>query len=229
MNIYFLVEGRHTEKKIYPRWLQYYIPVLKKVDYYDEVQDNNYYLLSAKGYPRILNDGLSEAIQDIQETGKYNYLVICVDADEDSIIERKEYINEFILDKQINLGKTELILIIQNRCIETWLLGNRQIFNSKQPQEPPLSDYVNYYDISQNDPELMGKYEFNNHAKFHEAYLKAILKANNLSYSKRLPRKTQEKDYFEELLIRIKDNPKHLQTFQDFINFCDMIKTQLSP
>ena len=31
MNIYFLVEGRHTEKKIYPEWLKHLIPELKKV------------------------------------------------------------------------------------------------------------------------------------------------------------------------------------------------------
>ena len=228
MNIYFLVEGRHTEKKLYPRWLQYYIPELKQVEFADIVEENNYYLLSGKGYPRILNDGLFEAVQDIQETGKYDYLVICVDAEEDSVSEKRQEVNNFIESNSMDLGKAQLIVVIQNRCIETWLLGNRKIFNSRQPQESPLSDYVNYYDVSQNDPELMGKYEFNNHANFHEAYLKAILKANNLSYSKKLPRKTQEKSYFEQLLKRIDNTPQHLQTFQDFINFCDMIKTQLS-
>ncbi|MGK7955104.1 MAG: hypothetical protein AB4063_07560, partial [Crocosphaera sp.] len=134
MNIYFLVEGRHTEKKLYPRWLNYYIPALKQVHLYDKVEHNNYYLSSGKGYPSILNDYLPEAVQDIQETSKYDYLVICVDADEDSINERKKYINDFMSSQEISLGKTELILIIQNRCIETWLLGNRKIFNSRQPQ-----------------------------------------------------------------------------------------------
>ncbi len=228
MNIYFLVEGRHTEKKLYPRWLQYYIPELKQVEFADIVEENNYYLLSGKGYPRILNDGLFEAVQDIQETGKYDYLVICVDAEEDSVSEKRQEVNNFIESNSIDLGKAQLIVVIQNRCIETWLLGNRKIFNSRQPQESPLSDYVNYYDVSQNDPELMGKYEFNNHANFHGAYLKAILKANNLSYSKKFPRKTQEKEYFEQLLTRIKDNPKHLQTFRYFVDFCDILKTQLS-
>ena len=228
MNIYFLVEGRHTEKKLYPRWLQYYIPELKQVKFHDQVEDNNYYLISGNGYPLILNDGIPNAVQKIQETGKYDYLVICVDADEDSIDERKKYINDFMSSQEISLGKTELILIIQNRCIETWLLGNRKIFNSRQPQELPLSDYVNYYDVSENDPELMGKYDFKNHAKFHEAYLKQIFKAKNISYSKKFPRKTQEKDYFEQLLKRIEDNPKHLPTFRYFIEFCDIIKAQLS-
>ena len=74
----------------------------------------------------------------------------------------------------------------------------------------------------------MGKYEFNNHANFHEAYLKEIFKAKNLSYSKKFPGETQEKHYFEQLLKRIQDTAQHLQTFQDFINFCKIIRTQLS-
>ncbi|MGK7887421.1 MAG: hypothetical protein AB4057_22685 [Crocosphaera sp.] len=119
MNIYFLVEGRHTEKKLYPQWLQYYIPELRKVQFYDQVEHNNYYLLSGKGYPRILNDGLFEAVQDIQETGKYDYLVICVDAEEDSVSEKRQEVNNFIESNGMDLDQTELILIIQNRCIET--------------------------------------------------------------------------------------------------------------
>jgi hypothetical protein len=43
MNIYFLVEGNSTEKQIYPKWLEYLIPNLKRVKYYDQVENNNYY------------------------------------------------------------------------------------------------------------------------------------------------------------------------------------------
>ena len=45
MNIYFLVEGNRTEKKIYPQWLTYLVPKLKRVKYHDEVTSNNYYLI----------------------------------------------------------------------------------------------------------------------------------------------------------------------------------------
>ncbi len=31
MNIYFLVEGKRTERKVYPAWLSYILPELKQV------------------------------------------------------------------------------------------------------------------------------------------------------------------------------------------------------
>ncbi|CAD0233235.1 conserved hypothetical protein [Planktothrix agardhii] len=88
MNIYFLVEGKSTEKKIYPKWLEYLIPNLVRVQYYDQVENNNYYLISGQGYPRILYDGLENAVDKILEAPRYDYLVICVDADEESVEER---------------------------------------------------------------------------------------------------------------------------------------------
>ncbi|MDB9315843.1 hypothetical protein PN462_22215 [Spirulina sp. CS-785/01] len=132
MNLYFLVEGRSTETKLYPRWLQYLVPELTQVDNHDDVQKNNYYLVSGQGYPAILNY-LSTAVEDITEVGVYNYLVICVDADEDSVKERKEEIRTFIEEQNFELGSTKVKIIIQNRCIESWLLGNRKIFDSRQP------------------------------------------------------------------------------------------------
>lgn len=70
MNLYFLVEGKSTEKKVYPAWLQHLLPELKQVPNYDEVEKNNYYLFSANGYPSIIYEHLPNAIADIQENGK---------------------------------------------------------------------------------------------------------------------------------------------------------------
>jgi hypothetical protein len=176
MNIYFLVEGRSTEKKIYPKWLAYLIPTLTRVKFYDQVQVNNYYIISGNGYPNILDDGLENALEKIQETKKFDYLVICVDSDEETVQERFYCIQKKIEEKSKNLGNTKPIIIIQNRCIETWLLGNRTMFNSRQPQQSPLLEYVKYYDVSQNDPELMGQYNDSNHADFHYKYLKEVFR-----------------------------------------------------
>ena len=199
MNIYFLVEGRRTEKKIYPAWLQYLIPQLQKVEYYDQVQENNYYLISGKGYPSILGDHLENALEKIQEKNNYDYLVLCVDADEE-------------LD----------------RCIETWLLGNNKLFDSRQPQELPLSAYVKYYDVSQNDPELMGKYDQNNYGDFHEQYLKEIFNAKNLTYTKNNPGVAKQQYYLEQLIKRVENNNGHLKTFKAFIEFCEKIREEMS-
>ncbi|NER95972.1 MAG: hypothetical protein F6J86_19365 [Symploca sp. SIO1B1] len=228
MNIYFLVEGKSSEKKIYPKWLEYLIPQLNKVQYYDQVEENNYFLISGKGYPKTISHGIPNAIDKITEVGKYDYLVICVDADEETIDARKKYIYDFIQENDIELGKTKLVLIIQNRCIETWLLGNRKMFNSKQPQEEPLSSYVNYYDVSQDDPELMGDYDGSNHAKFHGSYLKEVFKAKNLSYTKKFPGEAQKEHYLDQLLKRIDEKSEHLQTFQSFIQFCEMINRKIN-
>ncbi|QLE59203.1 hypothetical protein [Nostoc sp. TCL26-01] len=224
MNIYFLVEGNSTEKKIYPKWLEYLIPNLIRVQYHDEVQNNNYYLISGGGYPNILYDGLENAVDKILETPKYDYLVICVDADEESVEERRQNISQLIKNKEIHLGKTKVEIILQNRCIETWLLGNKRIFNSKQPLELPLSSYVNYYDVSQKNPEEMGNYKMRNHADFHYEYLREVFRAKNTTYSKKNPNDAKEKYYFEELQKRVKDQSEDLKTFQFFLEFCEKIR-----
>jgi hypothetical protein len=228
MNIYFLVEGRRTEKRLYRSWLSYLIPKLKQVEYHDQVSNNNYFLISGGGYPNIIDDGIPNAMDKIQEVGKYNYLVICLDADENSITEKKQEITDFITTENIELGNTKLIPIIQNRCIETWLLGNRLMFNPSQPQQPPLSDYTQYYNVYANDPELMGNYNQQyTHSQFHFKYLKAILELKNITYTKKFPRDTQKQDYLQKLINRIRNEPQHLKTFQEFIKFCDLIAKQI--
>ena len=228
MNIYFLVEGKSTEKKIYPKWLQYLIPELTPVKYSDQVINNNYYLISGKGYPALLYDALDNAIDKIKETNNYDYLVICLDVDEDTVYDRKKYVKDFISNKNIDLGKTKIEIILQNRCIETWLLGNNKIFDSRQPQIHPLSDYVDYYDVSKFDPELMGDFDYRNHAEFHYQYLKEIFQAKNSDYTKKKPRDALKEYYFQQLQKRIEDNPTHLPTFQYFISFCLMVKTKIN-
>lgn len=227
MNIYFLVEGNSTEKKIYPKWLEYLIPNLVRVKYSDQVENNNYYLISGQGYPRILYDGLENAVDKISETPKYDYLVICVDADEESVEERIQYIRDFIGNKEINLGKTKVEIIVQNRCIETWLLGNKKIFDSRQPLELPLANYVNYYDVSQNNPEKMGKYEMRNHADFHYEYLREVFRSRSTTYNKKNPKDAKEKYYFEELQKRVRDQPEDLKNFQFFLEFCERVRNSM--
>ena len=53
MNIYFLVEGQSTEPDVYPAWLSFLVPELIRVDNFDEVDRNNYYLFSSCGIPYI--------------------------------------------------------------------------------------------------------------------------------------------------------------------------------
>jgi hypothetical protein len=227
MNIYFLVEGKKTERKVYPAWLSHLLPELQQVRNYNEVDKNNYYLFSAEGYPSIIYEHFPNAVADIVANGKYNYFVICLDAEENTVSAIKQEIEDFIIFDKINIGFTELVIIVQNRCIETWFLGNRKMY-SRQPQSQPLLDYTRYYNIYTYCPELMGKHHnFNTHAQFHEAYLKELFRAKNISYSKNNPGDVLKLYYLEQLLARIEENTHHLRSFQSFIQFCHKIKKQL--
>ncbi|MBD2133031.1 hypothetical protein H6F47_11465 [Sphaerospermopsis sp. FACHB-1094] len=227
MNLYFLVEGKRTENKVYPAWLKHLLPELQQVKNFDEVDKNNFYLFSANGYPSIIYDHLPNAILDIQENGKYNYLVLCLDAEENTVSEIKQEIYDFLKREKPDMDNIEMVIIIQNRCLETWFLGNRKIY-TRNPQDKPLLEYTRYYDVSIDCPELMGQYQnFNTHAKFHEAYLKELFRVKNIYYSKRNPGDVVKQFYLQQLIDRIKSENTHLPTFQTFIEFCSLIRLKL--
>ena len=226
MNLYFLVEGMQSERKVYPAWLAHLLPELQRVDNYDDVNEKNYYLISGEGYPSLYNF-IPPAIAEINSNGKYSYFVVCLDAEENTVAELTSEINNFLTEQKLKLNNAELVLIFQNRCLESWLLGNRKIY-SRNPQNKPLLDYTKYYDVSVNCPENMGRYqEFNTHAQFHGAYLRALFEAKNITYSKKRPGDVLKPFYLEQLLGRSQVQPEQLTTFRQFIDFCNKIKSKL--
>ncbi|MGB0385979.1 MAG: hypothetical protein ACPGWR_14255 [Ardenticatenaceae bacterium] len=226
MNIYFLVEGK-TEAKIYPEWLSHLLPELTKVKYYDLVVKNNYYLFKGNGYPHIIDVHLPKAIEDVNAVGLYDYIVMSLDADESTVSERVAEVNQHVLNLENRLTRAKLILIVQNRCIETWLLGNRKIYKHN-PQDPTLVQYTKFYNVLLNDPELMGKYPgFSEHQQFHKAYFKLLCRERRINYSERHPRHVIDKSYLDQLLARI-DDTSHLATFRHFIDFCRQIRRHLT-
>ncbi|MCP4148873.1 MAG: hypothetical protein GY757_14095, partial [bacterium] len=92
MNLYFVVEGK-TEQKVYPQWLSHLVPGYKQVKRAHEVDEHNYYLFSAGGYPSIL-ENIANAAEEINNSGKFSHLVVCLDADEVSVKERIVEVNE---------------------------------------------------------------------------------------------------------------------------------------
>ncbi len=243
MNLYFLVEGS-SEFNIYPKWLSHLLPNFKRVYEHDQItySGNSYFILNAGGQPAIINEHLPNAIEDInllESQGKpyYNYLFICLDSEEFTIDELKEDIfTPLKSDKNINLSSIKLVPIIQNRCIETWLLGNQNyILTQAQAQKIPIEysepflTYGSYYDVRSQDPELMGIYNnssrFANHAQFHAAYLRAAFKAYRAAFKSRKPSYSKgeskdvgEKSYLEELIKRIEVQPNHLNSFKNFFS-----------
>jgi hypothetical protein len=229
MNIYFLVEGRRTEKKIYPKWLSFLVPKLNQISFFEEVVNNNYKLVSGNGFPHLLHKHLANSIEDVNNDGNYDYFVICLDSDEFSIAERIEEVNTYLSENNIKLEKdTKLQIIVQNKCIETWLLGNKKVFKIN-PTSKILLKCINHYNVSDDNPENMNKEEeyIGSDSDYHFTYLREMLSERNVSYTKERPRGVTEKHYLEELISRI-EATDDLKSFKYFIDFCKELNDKIA-
>lgn len=91
MNLYFLVEG-NTEKDFYPSFLDFYFGnKISKVDFSIDAISNNYFLIGSGGHPFIYNGSkipkdsdaaLKNSILEVNANPVFDFLVICLDADE---------------------------------------------------------------------------------------------------------------------------------------------------
>ena len=250
MNFYFVFEGK-TEPIVYKKWLSVLLPELTEVDSFDAVNQNNYYYESDMGVPSCYRVA-ANAIQEINDFPKYNYLVLFTDADRFTVAEKKAE-----ADKQIKLelqdkpfktlpGNCQLEIIVQKVCIETWFLGNRKFFVRHPQHNEILKKYIAYFDVCTSNPEDLASefvqdeentkdiFGYKTKALFHEGYLREIFKerssASNksFSYRKSKPMEVQEKYYLDQLIARIEANSDHLLSFQEFIEFCLKIKGQLN-
>lgn len=222
MNIYLLVEGRRTEKKVYPRWLGHLLPELTEVDDAFKVTKNNYYVFNGNGYPSLLDNHLKNAITDVNNINKFNYLAICLDSDDETVLDKKNEVLDFISNNNIKLINCSLAIIVQNKCIETWFLGNKRVY-SRQPLSQELRRYTSFYNVQENDPELMGSIDETTCAQFHEVYLSEMLREKNIRYTKKNPNGVIEKYYLIEIIKR-QTETNHLLSFKDFLDFCTSIK-----
>jgi hypothetical protein len=221
MNLYFLVEGRRSEMNVYPRWLGHLLPHISRVPFPDAVSRNTYFLVSGLGFPRLLDVQLPHAIADVNQVGRFDYLILCLDADEFTLEERMAEVAQHVAGRGPKLiPSTTLKVVIQNRCIETWFLGNVTVFK-RNPQSRILRDYIDFFDVSDQDPEAMGIYTgFDTHADFHHAYLREMFAERNIRYSKNNPGPVQEEPYLRQLIHRVENRPNHLLSLQEFLAFC---------
>ncbi|KJU87156.1 hypothetical protein MBAV_000648 [Candidatus Magnetobacterium bavaricum] len=216
------MEGERTEAKVYPKWLSYLAPQLIKVDRCKLAEKNNYYIFASNGQPSIIDDHLPDAIEEVNVYQQYNYLVVCLDAEENEVADKRGEVIECLSDKGLSLKNAKLEIVVQNRCLETWFLGNTRIY-SRNPQNEDLRKYTKHFDVSTNDPELMPKHsDFEYHADFHLKYLKALFREKGITYSKSNPRHVTEEHYIQELIKRT-SNYNHLATLKRFLDFCTTI------
>jgi hypothetical protein len=225
MNIYFLVEGRRTEKKVYPKWLSLLVPKLSEVKHPHHVVENNYYMFNGNGFPSLLDNHLRNAIDDVNSINHFGYFVICLDSDEETVEQRKQQVIDFITENNITLVNCELVIIVQNKCIETWFLGYQKIY-SRQPHSEILREFNAFYNVSMDDPELMGKIERHETcAQFHAAYLSEMLAEKSVRYTKKNPNIVTEQYYLEGLIER-NATTSHISTFKDFLDFCTKLNSE---
>lgn len=227
MNLYIMVEGEATEMQLYPVWLSYLIPELKRVDMYKSVTNNSYYLFCGQGIPSIYKH-TANAIKDINQLGKYDYLIVCLDCDEVTPDMRKQKLLDYLDNEGVTLnGKCKLEIVTQNACVESWFMGNRKVFK-RNPQSEKLAKYIEFYNVSIYDPEVMNKFDgFSQKAHFHEAYLREILKEHGQTYRKSSPKVVLNEPYYKELQKRIADEPSQMTTLRYFFNLCKNIRANI--
>lgn len=224
MRYYFLVEGKKTEMIVYPEWLKLLRPDLMRIFGTTQAEHNLscYYLLSAGGFPRLLGEPLENCLKDLRDYPYFDVLVLVCDADEDTVATRKATLRNRLesLKEERGLKLAEHIrveIIIQNRCMETWLLGNANLLprNVGAIENQELRTYAEHYHVGINDPEKMPfiiQENFNTHAQFHEAYLKLMLKEKNTHYSKSTPREVCQEYYLKQLQKRFQETT-HISSF----------------
>jgi hypothetical protein len=213
MNLYFILEGEKTEVILYPKWISHLRPDLKHVDFEKDVVENNYYIFSGGGIPSIYNHTVN-AIKNINDNPVFDKLIVCLDGEEIGVNARINEIKEYIQKSGVKLNdKCKIEYVIQNVCIESWFLGNRKIVK-RIPENIKLREFIQHYNVIENDPELMDKMEgFRNKAHFHFSYFREILKEHKLTYSKSRPKVVLEESFLNELKSRT-EQTNHLPTLK---------------
>ena len=218
MNLYFLVEGKRTEKKVYRSWIDGVFPKLSRAETLDDVRHDTYRIFSIEGNTDRV-DNIEKALAEIEwhnakatSEGRdiFDYLFVCLDT-EDSLIDMKIAQVEKLTNKRAL--PTICQVIVHHCCIETWFLGNQPMMKNN-PQSEELRRLKEFYEVSLDCPEFMQKPEKYRSSKawFHFDYLKEMLRERDLNYSKKLPRPVQERAYLKALVQRHEET-SHLQSF----------------
>mgnify|MGYP001852670711 CR=1 FL=1 len=228
MNLYFLLEDEKSFLKVLPCWLEYMNFGYSRVADIQEIQSNNYILQSGQGVTQLVTKVLFDTIDTILlNPGKIDKLVIILDAEELESAERKRKVNEQISTHyQEQQFDFEIVILVCNRCFETWLLGCKGLYpEEKVEKESFFYQYYSHYNIEENDPEKMVVPQGIDEtiAKYHFHYLHELLRYKKIRYSKSKPNNVATQTYFNGIVDRIYAT-EHLKTFEDFYEFISSVK-----
>lgn len=217
MNIYVVIEGEKAAKKIYQKWISLVNKELSSVDYLQDLRKNNYFIFSGQGQP-LYWERVDRAVEDVNKISGIDRLVISLDSEDDTYEEK-------LSQAKSRVEKVGCVVdvkyIIQHFCLETWLLGNNNIFH-KKTKNNTLKDYYQRFDILGNDPENLPSYKAKsmNRAQFAYSYLRIGIMEKYYGekfYSKHNAGIALEETYFNRVKYRcVKVN--HIKSFHDFLD-----------
>lgn len=224
MNFYIVVEGDKTEMSVYPAWLSILAPTYTQIENAFDVDENNYYIFNGGGIPYIYKH-VKNAVLDINSINgkgeaRYDYLLVCLDTEEESRDYILGRINDELQSNDVKLQDAELVVFEHKVCMETWFLGNQSVFKDN-PQNTEYLEYLKYYNVGLDNPEQMGNMDpnrFATTAKFHLRYLKRMLEERNMTYSKNNTEDVQQRAYLLQLTKRYEETG-HIATFGSWYEF----------
>ena len=212
MKMYLLLEGRRTEKKIYRAWFSHWFPNFRQAERIEDLSENTIFMLAGMGYPQYLRR-IADAVADCT-SAKVDHLFICVDAEEELPNKRRSEVLSAISEIRTNSAtdSVKIHVVVQDCCIETWLLGHRKLIPRK-PMSARLREYLTTYDVAVLDPEKLGSHQrFLTRSQFHFDYLREVFRHHNKSFSKQNPGIALEQNYLEALLSRHRETG-HISSF----------------
>jgi hypothetical protein len=207
VRLYFLVEGDRTEPIIYRHWVEHTFPGIVRAARIEDLRDDSYLIQKGGGYPSCLQR-IGNAMLEMTDVPVVDHFFICVDAEEVPLADRFDEFDAAVREEaeQARLHercpRVSVHVIVQNCCIETWLLGHGKMLR-RAPHSARLVEMKTFYDVSSLDPEAMGRPRgFVTRQSFHEAYLKEMLAEQGKSYSKAHPGVVLESNYLASLRDR---------------------------
>lgn len=228
MNLFFLVEGRHTERRVYEAWIRHTFPELQCVRDLAEVSTNCYCIFSGYGNPSYLKR-IASALRDIYDRPVIDHFFVCSDSEEMPYEDAFDLTRTALHDAAHACSLAErlphigLHVVVQHCCIETWFLGHGKMLR-RNPTSPELVEMKRFYDVSTKDPELMGKPEgYPTKASFHGKYLKEMLLEHGKRYSKEHPGVVVGNDYLDALRQRCASTG-HLQSLAALLSTWDALR-----
>ena len=218
MNLYMLVEGRRTEKMVYRKWITHLFPNLREANTIEDVSTDNFFIISGNGYPSYVRR-INAALQDMRNSGKFDHLIVCVDAEDVSLQVRLKEIDTIVSGGPIPKA---YFVIVHDCCIETWFLGNSKMMR-RNPETQRLRQWKDFFDVSENDPELLPCHAaYSSRAQFHHDYLQDMFRERDLSYSKNHPGPVLDRTYFQAIVER-SSRTGHLFSFRRLLGFLNSL------